>query len=454
MKPICRSCLVRALLAGLFLALMTAPLAAQTPPPTHTPTLASATPVPGTTQTAQTTPLLTPVYLPLIDSNRLPGTPVYLPLIDQRLPTPTPTTPVATVKYARINLRRQPDLMAPPAGQIVRDTVCTILQRDTTGTWLLLRCPDGLEGWVDARLVDQAGDLTQITVAGMPTPGAAPSPTPTPTLQPTATPTPFPSAEPWQVEYYDTPYLSEPPVAIERLDEINFDWGLGSPNSAVPTDRFSARFTRRIAPDPAYYRITIRADDGARFWLDGELLMDGWLGNRGETLSITRWLSGVHDLRLEYYEDRIDASLRLSMQMQPNNGQWQTTYYDGILLQGAPLLVQSEPRGVRPLDYAWGQSSPAPEVVPADRWSSRRQSRFYFENGTYRFHVDAQDGVRVYIDDLLVIDAWRDGRNQVENRVIGIGAGMHSVTVEHYNRVGSARLEVWWQLEEGRQLAP
>jgi hypothetical protein len=54
------------------------------------------------------------------------------------------------------------------------------------------------------------------------------------------------------------------------------------------------------------------------------------------------------------------------------------------------------------------------------------------------------DGIRLYIDGLLVLDHWRDGYKEVSNRVIGVGAGQHTITVEYYERTGNAAVRAWW----------
>ncbi len=84
--------------------------------------------------------------------------------------------------------------------------------------------------------------------------------------------------------------------------------------------------------------------------------------------------------------------------------------------------------------------------MPADLWSARWSGNFAFEAGDYIFHAISDDGVRVSIDGLRVIDQWRDGYNNVTNRFVGVGQGVHSVVVEYYDRTGRAELQVWWRL--------
>ncbi len=63
-----------------------------------------------------------------------------------------------------------------------------------------------------------------------------------------------------------------------RIDAtVNFDWGDGSPDPAVPADNFSVRWTGRIEPTSSgTYRFHTITDDGIRLWIDGKLLIENW----------------------------------------------------------------------------------------------------------------------------------------------------------------------------------
>jgi hypothetical protein len=65
--------------------------------------------------------------------------------------------------------------------------------------------------------------------------------------------------------------------AKKRIDPtIDFDWGLGTPDPALPKSGFSIRWTGLLRlPSPGRYEITALANAGARVWLDGKLVIDG-----------------------------------------------------------------------------------------------------------------------------------------------------------------------------------
>jgi hypothetical protein len=69
----------------------------------------------------------------------------------------------------------------------------------------------------------------------------------------------------------------------------------------------------------------------------------------------------------------------------------------------------------------------------------------YFDGGIYRFHVRMDDGVRLWVDDRLVIDAWSDGAARDVIGELTLGSGNHNLRVEYYERAGEAGIGLWWE---------
>ncbi len=107
-------------------------------------------------------------------------------------------------------------------------------------------------------------------------------------------------------EYFDNLSFSGKPVLVRNDPVINFTWATGSPDSVIPDDRFSVRWTGTITPAvTGTYRLGASTDDGVRLWLDGKLLIESWF-DRGATLdAVTLTLEGgrEYDVRMEYYEN-------------------------------------------------------------------------------------------------------------------------------------------------------
>jgi len=379
----------------------------------------------------------------IIVSELLPGNPVA---------TATPATPpTVRIKFDRVNLYAGPGSAFGVTGQALLNQVCDLTGKDSTSTWWQIRCANNISGWIDIRLVEARGGLNGVPVA---TPSALATPTPTATpIPPTPIPTSVPSAY-WRIAYFNNTQLDGAPVLVTDASIIDFNWRETRPDPAVNSDFFSARMVRTIFFNPGFYRFTIIADDGVRVWLDDQLIVDEWHGATGEIYTVARTLSGNHTVRIEYYEGGGLASLRFSYTLNNDERVWNATYFNGTNLAGAPVFSQAEPRGATPIDYNWGIISPLPGVIAADNWSVRWVGRFRFDGGNYIFRATADDGVRVYINDQLVIDNWRDGVQDARNRFIGIGADTHTIRVEFYERTGNARLRVWWSREDASPYVP
>jgi WD40 repeat protein len=104
-------------------------------------------------------------------------------------------------------------------------------------------------------------------------------------------------------------------AAFERLvktrvdPEVDWNWGTGSPDPAVPVDYFSVRWTGCLKPPrPGRYHLATSSDDGVRLWLDGRLLIDEWKAQQGQRHEVAVDLGDrPHALRIDYYDSTGDA---------------------------------------------------------------------------------------------------------------------------------------------------
>lgn len=100
-----------------------------------------------------------------------------------------------------------------------------------------------------------------------------------------------------------------------RIDSrIDFGWMDASPNSAIPADHFSVRWSGRILPPvTGKYTIITKSDDGVRLWLDGQLIIDNWSQHSTTQNSNIVELQGkqMHRIRLEYFESTEKSALQL-----------------------------------------------------------------------------------------------------------------------------------------------
>lgn len=367
-------------------------------------------------------------------------------------PTPTPQQGVtATVDFPSVNVRSGPDTAFPPVGVLTQGAQCTALGRNGDASWLNLQCP-GVIGWVSAPLLETTGSVTNLPVI--------------PTGPPPATATPTPELYPqWKASYFTNRDLSGAPSLVRNEPELNLNWGYGSPSPGIPVDNFSARFERTIFFQAGTYNITVSPDDGVRVWINDELIIDDWRESSVRTLTASRFLSGNANVRIEYFEAWNLASLSFSyplisagtpatpapnvVELAPQQNMWAAAYWNNTSLSGSPVLARYENRQNTPLDLNWGNGSPATGLVNPDRFSARFRGLFQFAAGDYTFWVRSDDGVRVWIDGIQLIDQWRDGNIQASNTFRQLGAGWHTLTVEYYENTGTAFVQLGWTRTDG-----
>lgn len=124
-----------------------------------------------------------------------------------------------------------------------------------------------------------------------------------------------------------------------------------------------------------------------------------------------------------------------------NNAAWQALYFDNTDLEGEPVLSRYE----RTLNYNWSED--APLGLPGDNFSARWVGKFSFAEGTWNFIAGADDGLRLWVDEVLLIDQWEAGDQfNTYSATLALKKGDHTVTVEYYDATGLAGITVRWEL--------
>lgn len=103
--------------------------------------------------------------------------------------------------------------------------------------------------------------------------------------------------------------------SITRIDStINFDWIIGSPDTAIDPDTFSARWEGFIeAPASGAYTFFTNTDDGLRLWINNQLIIDWWVDQAAtEVLQKIQMTAGEKvPIKMEYYENYGAAVVQL-----------------------------------------------------------------------------------------------------------------------------------------------
>jgi glucose/arabinose dehydrogenase/PKD repeat protein len=238
-------------------------------------------------------------------------------------------------------------------------------------------------------------------------------------------------------EYFDNQTLSGAPKVIRQDDAINFDWGIGAPDVALPVDHFSARWTKTETLPGGVYTFHVTADDGVRVYVDGVNILDKWVDEPPTDYTITRPLAdGTHVIAMEYYENAAGAIARLSYsktaELPPPPG-FAASYFANMTLAGTPVLTREDAH----IDFDWGAGSPG-AGVPADQFSARWTKTEDLASGTYRLSITGDDGIRLYVDNTLVLDGWGDHGPTTYTVDRALTAGPHTWKIEYYEHGGGA----------------
>ncbi|HOT91380.1 MAG TPA: PA14 domain-containing protein [Anaerolineae bacterium] len=249
------------------------------------------------------------------------------------------------------------------------------------------------------------------------------------------------SAGEWYAEYYNNVALSGSPSLVRYETGLHFEWGTGSPGAGIPADNFSARFTHDEWFEGGTYRFSYRSDDGLRLWIDDQLIIDDWRDREATWSLVDHYVApGSHRVRVEYYERGGNAALQIAWEKVSGGAAWRADYFDNRTLSGSAVLTRYDTA----IDFDWGGGSPDAKV-PADNFSVRWTRTLGFESGTYRFYASCDDGVRIYVDGRKVVDYWQNQKlPNTRYGDIALGAGQHTITVEHYEEGGEASAHVWW----------
>ncbi|PSJ37666.1 PA14 domain-containing protein [Allosphingosinicella deserti] len=97
------------------------------------------------------------------------------------------------------------------------------------------------------------------------------------------------------------------------------------------------------------------------------------------------------------------------------------------------------------VDFAWGTAAPHP-AIPADKFSARWTGEIApLFSETYSFHVTGDDGVRLWIDDQLIVNGWLDQAATEYNAAIALQAGRrYRLRLDYYDGGGPAACKLMW----------
>jgi hypothetical protein len=296
----------------------------------------------------------------------------------------------------------------------------TTRQERTTELWLLQRQDGETTGTVTVTVSPTA------TATATPEP-ATPTPTPTPTATSTAAPTHTPTTQP----------TATPVVVVTP-----------TPTRDLLTGYVTARALNLRAGPGVDYSIVSALTNGTRFTVRGQNPTGGWLNiqvTSGSRVGDVGWVARA-------YTDYTRSAPVVTTPPPPATATptptatpvvtagWRAEYFGNRHLDGTPLLIRTDAA----IDFDWGMGAPAPGL-PADNFSARWTRTVYLEAGFYRFRAEMDDGMRVYLDNLLLLSDWRDGGRREVFFEGNLAAGHYNLRVEYYDHTGNAVSRFNWE---------
>lgn len=117
-------------------------------------------------------------------------------------------------------------------------------------------------------------------------------------------------------------------------------------------------------------------------------------------------------------------------------------YWDNETLTDAPKLTTLTPN----IDFNWDMSSPLPYAISPsqDNFSARYTSTLTVpQAGAYTFGAEYDDGVRIYVNNALVLDAWNAPPGTAYGTPVTLTPGVSaSIKVEYREATSSAKLRL------------
>ena len=251
--------------------------------------------------------------------------------------------------------------------------------------------------------------------------------------------------EPWRGEYYANRNLTGAPSMVRHESAVSYDWGRNGPGSGIPATNFSVRWTGFFQFDGGTYRFSARSDDGVRVWVDDALVIDKWYDHPVDLFLANHAVAaGYHSVRVEYYQALEEAVCQVwwePISGPPGYPSWKGEYYNNRWLSGPPVLTRNDVE----VNFNWGYASPG-AGIPADGFSVRWTRNEYFgQSANFTFTLRTDDGARLWIDGVLVIDAWKDQSPTSYSTTRYLAAGHHYLQVEHYENTGVAVAQLSYQ---------
>jgi hypothetical protein len=144
--------------------------------------------------------------------------------------------------------------------------------------------------------------------------------------------------------------------------------------------------------------------------------------------------AGGHELSARGHLLSADWTVKFFGWTTPSDPRTQSAAWDR--LARGPSLDELR---VQSIDFDWALGGPSRQV-PSDYFGTVARATFPLPAGFWKVHTVSDDGIRVWIDDQLVIDDWTWHPPTENSAAVRLQSGQHTVRIEHFEIDGYARL--------------
>lgn len=233
-------------------------------------------------------------------------------------------------------------------------------------------------------------------------------------------------------------------------------WGSGEPTPGI-SNNVNAAPTVTIAPGAEPHTFTVSASDPDGTIQKIELIVDGESVAEAETATETfTWVmnGGVHDVWARATDDlgAVNESTSITIDRSGIPAGFgrgiHAEYFDNPELSGASIVSETAAK----IGGDWFHQDPA-QGVSRNSFSVRYDGQLVPRaTGEHLFAFSVTGGLRFYVGNELLIDAWADPQSwdaqYQEARISLIGGQAYPIRVEYFDNDGLASLSLTWREPE------
>jgi hypothetical protein len=119
----------------------------------------------------------------------------------------------------------------------------------------------------------------------------------------------------------------------------------------------------------------------------------------------------------------------------------QGDYFNNITLTGTPVVTRIDP--TVNFDYIYTQSAPGINLENYSvRWTGQVKPQY---NETYTFYVNTDDGVRLWVNGVQLVNNWvNQGATEKNGTIVLVGGQRYDIIMEYYQGSGYASSKLSW----------